>query len=89
MYLFTLIFLVKYHNWFTYVVKYFKIIKFDDIAEINSYFDNFEGWLEYVDKQDKYDFQTKIIDCPICKKRFDNRSINNHICHEENKYFGN
>ena len=35
------------------------------------------------------DFQTKIIDCPICKKRFDNRSINNHICHEENKYFGN
>lgn len=33
--------------------------------------------------------QTKMVDCPICKKKFDIRSINNHISHEENKYFGN
>ena len=42
--------------------QYFKIIKSDDVAEINSYFDNFEGWLEYVDYKDKYDLQRKIID---------------------------
>ena len=41
---------------------YFKPVTPDDITELNSYFDNFEGWLEYVDYKDKYDFQRNIID---------------------------
>ena len=42
--------------------QYFKVIKPDDIIEINKYFDNFEERLEYVDYKDKYDFQRNIID---------------------------
>jgi len=42
--------------------QYFKIITSDDITEINNCFDNFEGWLKYVDYKDKYDFQRDIID---------------------------
>ena len=41
---------------------YFKNATPDDVVEINNYFDNFEGWLEYVDYKDKYDFQRNIID---------------------------
>ena len=41
---------------------YFKLVTPDDITELNSYFDNFEGWLEYVEYQDKYDFQRNDID---------------------------
>ena len=41
---------------------YFKPVTPDDITELNSYFDNFEGWLEYVEYQDKYDFQRNDID---------------------------
>jgi len=41
---------------------YFKPVTPDDIKELNSYFDNFEGWLEYVDYKDKYDFQRNDID---------------------------
>ena len=33
--------------------------------------------------------QIKNVTCPICKKQFNNKSINNHIHYEENKYFGN
>lgn len=42
--------------------QYFKIVTPDDIMEINSYFDNFEGWLEYVEYSEKCDFQKNIID---------------------------
>ena len=41
---------------------YFKPVTPDDITELNSYFDNFEGWLEYVEYKDKYDFQRNDID---------------------------
>ena len=41
---------------------YFKPVTPDDITELNSYFDNFEVWLEYVEYQDKYDFQRNYID---------------------------
>ena len=41
---------------------YFKPVTPDDITELNSYFDNFEGWLECVEYQDKYDFQRNDID---------------------------
>ena len=41
---------------------YFKPVAHDNITELNGYFDNFEGWLEYVDYKDKYDFQRNIID---------------------------
>ncbi len=34
----------------------------NDIVDINSYFDNFENWLKYVDYKDEYDFQRKSID---------------------------
>lgn len=33
--------------------------------------------------------QIKNVICPICKKQFNNKSINNHIHYKENKYFGN
>ena len=32
--------------------------------------------------------QIKTVTCPICKKQFDNHSINSHINYEEVKYFG-
>ncbi len=41
---------------------YFKPVTYDDITELNSYFDNFEGWLEYVKYKDNYDFQRNDID---------------------------
>ena len=41
---------------------YFKPVTPDDIKELNSYFDNFEGWLENVEYKDKYDFQRNDID---------------------------
>lgn len=42
--------------------EYFKPVANADIGELQSYFDNFEGWLKYVDYKDKYDFQRNIID---------------------------
>ena len=42
--------------------QYFKNVRPADIIEINSYFDNFESWLEYVDYSNKYDFQRGRID---------------------------
>ena len=42
--------------------QYFKNVRPADITEINSYFDNFESWLEYVDYSNKYDLQRGIID---------------------------
>lgn len=41
---------------------YFKPVTLGDITELNSYFDNFEGWLEYVEYKDEYDFQRNDID---------------------------
>ena len=61
--------------------SYFKNVKPDDIMEINSYFDNFEGWLEYVDYKDKYDFQRNIIDTE------DYFYIENDETEEEHKYW--
>ena len=49
--------------------------------EINSYFDNFEGWLEYVDYKDKYDFQRNIIDTE------DYFYIETNETEEEHKYW--
>lgn len=60
--------------------QYFKNVKPDDITEINSYFDNFEGWLEYVDYKDKYDFQRNIIDTE------DYFYIENNETDEKHKY---
>ena len=60
---------------------YFKPVTPDDITELNSYFDNFEGWLEYVDYKDKYDFQRNIIDTE------DYFYIENNETEEEYKYW--
>ena len=61
--------------------QYFKSVTADDIAEINSYFNNFEGWLKYVDYSDKYDFQRDIIDTE------DYFYIENDDTSEEHKYW--
>lgn len=42
--------------------QYFKPVTSDGIVELNSYFDNFEGWLAYVDYKEQYDFQKSNID---------------------------
>lgn len=42
--------------------QYFKAVTNDDIKELNAYFDNFEGWLKYVEYKNKYDFQRNYID---------------------------
>ncbi len=60
---------------------YFKPVAPDDITELNGYFDNFEGWLEYVDYKDKYDFQRNIIDIE------DYFYIENNETEEEHKYW--
>ena len=60
---------------------YFKPVTPDDITELNRYFDNFEGWLEYVDYKDKYDFQRNIIDTE------DYFYIENNETEEEHKYW--
>lgn len=36
-----------------------------------------------------YQPDIKIITCPVCKKQFDIKSINEHIRYDENKHFGN
>ena len=61
--------------------RYFKNVSPDDIAEINSYFDNFEGWLKFVDYKDEYDFQRNIIDTE------DYFYIENDETEEEQKYW--
>lgn len=42
--------------------QYFKSVTNDDIEELNSYFDNFEGWLKWVEYKEEYDFQRSCID---------------------------
>ena len=41
---------------------YFKPVSDEDFAEITAYFNNFEGWLQWVDFEDKYDFDMKLVD---------------------------
>lgn len=42
--------------------KYFRPVTGSDIEEIKSYFDNFEGWVEYEEYKDEYDFEADRID---------------------------
>ena len=39
---------------------YLNPVKNENIAELNGYFDNFEGWIEFVDYKEKYDFKRDI-----------------------------
>ena len=61
--------------------KYFRKVTADDLAEINGYFDDFEGWLNYVDYKDKYDFQRNCIDAE------DYLYIENDETMDERKYW--
>ena len=42
--------------------KYFKQVTVNDIEEVKSYFENFNGWVEYEKYKDSYDFKYECID---------------------------
>ncbi len=42
--------------------KYFKLVTDNDVKEVKSYFENFEGWVEYKEYKDKYDFEYESVD---------------------------
>ena len=42
--------------------KYFKSVTEKDVEEVKSYFENFEGWVEYEEYKDKYDFTYECVD---------------------------
>ena len=60
---------------------YLNPVKNENIAELNGYFDNFEGWIEFVDYKEKYDFKRDIIDTD------DYFYIENDETIEEHKYW--
>ncbi len=42
--------------------QYFKLVTDSDVEEVKSYFENFEGWVEYEEYKDKYDFEDDCVD---------------------------
>ncbi|MBR2452610.1 MAG: hypothetical protein IKB32_00970 [Clostridia bacterium] len=42
--------------------KYFKPLTQEDVEEVKSYFENFKGWVEYEEYEDKYDFRYDSVD---------------------------
>ena len=42
--------------------KYLNPVTSDNIEELNGYFENFEGWIKFVDYKEKYDFKRDVID---------------------------
>ena len=61
--------------------RYLKPVTNDNIAELNGYFDDFEGFIEFVDYKGKYDFKRDIIDTD------DYFYIENDETIEEHKYW--
>ena len=66
---------------------YLKPVTKGSIAELNGYFDNFEGWIEFVDYKEKYDFRRGIIDTDDYFYIENDETIEEHKYWDYNVYF--
>ncbi|MCH5185567.1 MAG: hypothetical protein J1F64_05510 [Oscillospiraceae bacterium] len=65
--------------------SHFKKVSEEDTAEIQSYFENFEGWVKYVKYRDSYDFDKSVIS-PGDYFCIQNRDTYEKYAHYHDKY---